>query len=56
MAYLDPGYQISLQGDDADIVSAFETVMPECRSSFGGFDDEPEAEETAEPTISPNDA
>lgn len=54
MAYLDPGYQISLQGSDADIVSAFEAVMPECRSSFGGFDDiEPEA--TDEP-ISEDDA
>jgi tetratricopeptide (TPR) repeat protein len=54
MAYLDPGYQISLQGSDTDIVSAFETVMPECRSSFGGFDDtSPEA--TEEP-ISEDDA
>lgn len=34
MAYLEPGYQTALQGTDAEIVSAFETVMPECRSSF----------------------
>lgn len=57
MAYLDPGYQISLQGNDTDIVSAFETVIPECRSSFGGFGndtDEAESEETATP--SPDDA
>lgn len=34
MAYLDPGYQIALEGSDSEIVAAFETVMPECRSSF----------------------
>lgn len=51
MAYLDPGYQIALQGDDTDIVSAFETVMPECRSSFGSSGDD-----TVTPTTSPDDA
>jgi len=55
MAYLDPGYQISLQGNDGDIVSAFETVMPECRSSFNA-PDEPDAEATDEPEGSPDDA
>lgn len=54
MAYLDPGYQISLEGTDTDIIAAFETVMPECRSSFGGFDTDTDSEPT--PTISPSDA
>jgi tetratricopeptide (TPR) repeat protein len=61
MAYLDPGYQISLQGDDTDIVSAFETVMPECRSSFGGLNDDntsddEETEDDTVPIASPDDA
>ena len=59
MAYLDPGYQIALQGEDTDIVSAFEEVMPECRSTFSRPDDEgtPDADnEAATPTPSPHDA
>ena len=31
MNYLEPGYEIALEGVDSDIVDAFETVMPECR-------------------------
>ena len=59
MAYLDPGYQIALQGEDSDIVSAFETVMPECRSSFGGLNDADtpdDSEDELIPTTSPDDA
>lgn len=59
MAYLDPGYQIALQGNDSDIVSAFETVIPECRSSFGNFgedDSETEGDITETATPSPDDA
>lgn len=58
MAYLDPGYQIALQGSDTQIVADIEAIMPECRSSFGtgDIDDEPSIEETEEPTPSPDDA
>lgn len=57
MAYLDPGYQIALQGEDTDIVSAFEVVMPECRSTFGSLNDTdtPDPDEVS-PTVSPDDA
>jgi len=58
MAYLDPGYQIALQGNDTNIVSAFEVVMPECRSSFSTLDDTEDTSETDDdvvPTISPDD-
>ena len=57
MAYLDPGYQIALQGDNVKIVSDFEAVMPECRSSFGGLSnaDTPESDDEIEPTTSPDD-
>lgn len=53
MAYLDPGYQIALQGDNTNIVSDFEAVMPECRSSFGSLDDA--EDEAVTPTASPDD-
>jgi tetratricopeptide (TPR) repeat protein len=51
MAYLDPGYQIALEGTDAEIIAAFEAVMPECRAAFSPSDDGDTTEEaTAEPT------
>ncbi len=34
MAYLEPGYDLALQGTDADIIRFYEEIMPECRG-FG---------------------
>ncbi len=57
MAYLDPGYQIALQGTDTQIIADLEAIIPECRSSFSTLDDEePPIEATEEPTTSPDDA